>query len=61
MKIPEYPSSGSEPPPPSPENYKAIGFLRNTVPDHWKIIKLPSHHSMLGHHWPASETSVKCQ
>ena len=24
----------------------------------WKITKLPSQHSMLGHHWPASETPL---
>ena len=38
------------------ENYKNIGFLSNTGPDPLKITKLPIQHSMLGHHWPASET-----
>ena len=38
------------------ENYKNIGFLRNTGPDPLnKITK-----SMLGHHRPASETPFKC-
>ena len=35
---------------------EATGFLSITGPDPWKIIKLPSKHSMLGHHWPTSET-----
>ena len=34
------------------ENYKNIGFLSNTGPDLLNINKLPSHHSMLGHHRP---------
>ena len=38
------------------ENYKNIEFLSNTGPDPLKITKLPSQHSMLGHHRPASET-----
>ena len=37
------------------KNHKNIGFLSNTGPAPWKITKLPSQHSMLGHHWPASE------
>ena len=41
------------------ENYKNIGFLSNTYPDPLKITKLPIQHSMLGHHWPASETPFK--
>ena len=36
-----------------------IGFLRNTGPDPLKITKLPSQHSMLGHHRSASETPLK--
>ena len=32
------------------ENYKNIGFLSNTGLDPLKITKLPSQHSMLGHH-----------
>ena len=44
------------PPLPPPENHKNIGFLRNTGPDPLKITKLPSQHSMLGHHRHASET-----
>ena len=35
---------GSRPP---LENHKNIGFLSNTGPDHLKITKLPSQHSML--------------
>ena len=38
------------------KNHKNIGFLSNTGPDPLKITKLPSQHSMLGHHRPASET-----
>ena len=49
---------GSGPPPP-PETYKNIGFLSNIGPDPLKITKLPSQHSMLGHHRPASETPFK--
>ena len=33
-----------------PKNHKNIGFLRNTGPGSLKITKLPSQHSMLGHH-----------
>ena len=40
----------------TPEN---IGFLSNTGPDPLKITKLPSQHSMLGHHRHASETPFK--
>ena len=47
------------PPPPPLENYKNIGFLRNTSPDPLKITKIPIQHSMLGHHRPASETPFK--
>ena len=42
-----------------PKNHKNIGFLSNTGPDPLKITKLPSQHSMLGHHQHASETSLK--
>ena len=38
---------------------KNIGFLSNIGPDPLKIIKLPSQHSMLGHHRPACETPFK--
>ena len=38
------------------KNHKTIGFLSNTGPDPLIITKLPSQQSMLGHHWPASET-----
>ena len=41
------------------ENYKNIGFLSNTGPDHHKITKLPIQHSTLGHHRPASEKPLK--
>ena len=36
------------------------GFLAIPVQVPWKIAKLPSQHSMLGHHRPASETPSKC-
>ena len=38
----------------SPGNHTHIGFLSNTVPNPLKITKVPSQHSMLGHHWHAS-------
>ena len=47
------------PDPPPLENYKNIGFLSNTGPDPLKITKLPSQHSMLGHHRPISEAPFK--
>ena len=46
---------GSRPP---LENHKAKGFLSNTDP--LKIPKLPSQHSMLDYHRPASEMPFKC-
>ena len=45
--------------PDSSEKSQNIGFLSNTGLDHLKITKLPSQHSMLGHHQHASETSFK--
>ena len=42
--------------PPTPKNYKNLGFLAIMVRIPWKITKLPSQHSMLGYHRPASET-----
>ena len=48
------PGSGS-----SLKNHKNIGFLSNIGPDPLKITKLPSLHSMLGHHQHASETPFK--
>ena len=42
--------------PPPPENSQKIGFLSNTGPNPQRITKLPSQHSMLGHHLHASET-----
>ena len=47
-------------PPLHPKNHKNIGFLSNSGPDPLKITKLPSQHSMLGHHQNASETPFKC-
>ena len=41
------------------KNHKNIGFLSNTGRDPLKITKLPSQHSMLGHHRHASETPFK--
>ena len=37
------------------ENHKNIGFLSKSGPDLLKITKLPNQHSVLGHHWHASE------
>ena len=50
---------GSGPPPPL-KNHKNIGFLSNTGPDPLKIQKLPSQHSVFGHHRPVpvSETPL---
>ena len=42
--------------PPPLKNHKNIGFLSNTGPDPLTITKLPSQHSMLGHHRHSSET-----
>ena len=42
--------------PPPLKNHKNIGFLSNIGPDHFEITKLPSQHSIFGHHWHASET-----
>ena len=56
---PEGGDKKSNPPPPPPKIRKSIGFLSNTGLDHLKIIKLPSQHSMLGHHRPASETAFR--
>ena len=41
------------------QNHKNIGFPSDTGPDPLKITKLSSEHSMLGHHWHASETPLK--
>ena len=41
------------------KNNKNIGFLSNTGLGPLKITKLPSQHSMLGHHWHASKTPFK--
>ena len=49
---------GSGPPPPL-KNRKNIGFPSNIGPDPLIIPKLPSQHSMLGHHQHASETPFK--
>ena len=47
---------GSEPP---AKNHKNIGFLSISGPDPLKITKLPSQHSMLGHHQHTSETPFR--
>ena len=54
---PEEATRGPDPPP--WKITKNIGFLSNTCPDPLKITKLPSQHSMLGHHRPASEKPFK--
>ena len=41
------------------EDDKNIGFLSSAGPDSFKITKLPSQHSILGHHWQPSETPFK--
>ena len=45
--------------PDPPEKSQNIGFLSNSGLDPLKITKLPSQHSMLGHHRHASETPCK--
>ena len=40
------------------KNYKNMGFLSNTGPDHLKSTKLPSQYSMLAHHVPTSQTPL---
>ena len=47
------------PDPPPMKNHKNIWFLINCGPDPLKITKLPSQHSMLGHHQHASETPFR--
>ena len=47
---------GSEP---HLKNHKNIAFLSNTGSDPIKFAKLPSQHSMLGHHWQAREMPFK--
>ena len=44
--------SGRQP----PKNHKAIGSLSNTCPDPQKNKKATKPDSILGYHWPASET-----
>ena len=44
-----YPEGAGGPPIPM-ENHKATGFLSNTGPLPWKIVKLRSQHSMFCHH-----------
>ena len=56
--------TGGPPAPPPPththtENNKNIGFLGNNGLDPLKITKLPSQHSMLGHHPHSSKTPFK--
>ena len=42
-----------------PEKSQKYRFFSNTGPDPFKITKLPSQHSRLGHHQHASETPFK--
>ena len=49
------------PDPPPLKNHKNKGFLSNTGPDPLKIEKLPSQHSMLGHHRPAPISETPCK
>ena len=60
--VPEGAGGGGQgirtPPPPPPENSQNIGFLSNTGLDSLKITKLPSQHSMLGHHRHASDPLI---
>ena len=48
--------AGVRTPPPHPGKLQKYRFPSNTGLDPLKITKLPSQHSMLGHHRPASET-----
>ena len=47
--------------PPPLKNHKNIGFPSNTGPDPLKITKLPSQHSVLGHHPHASPMAFRWQ
>ena len=60
---PPLPPPSPPPPPPLPplKNHKNIDFLSNTGQDPLKFSKLPSQHSMLGHHRPASKTPLTHQ
>ena len=49
---------GAGGPDPPPVNHKNIGFLSNSGPDPLKITKLPSQHSMLGHHQHAAYSGI---
>ena len=51
--------TGSPDPPPPPEKSQNVGFLSNTGLNPLKYTKLPSQHSLLGHHRHASETPFK--
>ena len=42
------------------KNQKHLGFSSNTGLDPRKIAKLPSQHSILGHHPHASKTPLSC-
>ena len=53
---PEWGTKG--PNPPTPEKSKNIEYLSRTDQDPLKITKLPSQHSMLGHHPHARETPL---
>ena len=45
--------TGVPDPPPPLKIHKNIGFLNKTATDPLKVTKLPSKHSMIGHHRPA--------
>ena len=45
--------------PPNLEKHKAVNFRYELVWIPLKSTRLPNQHSMLGHHWPANETSFK--
>ena len=53
---PEGGGTGESRPPLPLKNHKNLEFLSNTGPDPLKITKLPSQHSMFGHHQHTSET-----
>ena len=47
------------PTPPPLENYKGVGFLRNTGMNRIESHKLPSQHSVSGCRWPNTETLLR--
>ena len=50
--------TGGPDPPEISQNIRFLGFLERLIRIPWKITKLLSQHSIMGHHWHVSETVV---